>query len=308
MTLLVSGASGMIGSALCRALENHGKTTLRLVRDPDQTNEKSVFWVPEEQLIDADRLQDVDAVVHLAGEPIAQRWTTDARRRIRESRVEGTRFLCENLASLVHPPKTFLCASAIGFYGALNSGVFTESSPEGKGFLAEVVRDWEAASEPLKTAGTRVAHMRFGVVLSPQGGALAKMLLPFKLGLGGVLGSGQQVMSWISLTDAVGVIRHLLESSDLSGIFNVVAPNPVSNAEFTAILGWALHRPTLLPVSVFLLQLLYGDMVHETILASQDVAPEKLVKSGYRFKHPELESALKACLHPEATETVAVQT
>ena len=286
----------MIGAALCRRLEEQGKHFLQLSRNHSGISTNRVHWNPEKQLIDKERLRQVESLVHLAGEPVGQRWSYNVRNRIRGSRVEGTRLLCETLASNHPPPKTLVSASAIGIYGSSSSLVHNESSPQGKGFLAEVVREWEEASQPLKEAGTRVVHMRIGLVISPHGGALAKMLLPFRLGIGGTIGSGQQVMSWIALEDIVRAILFFLEDEEQEGVYNLVAPNPVTNAEFTAILGWTLKRPTLLPVPELVLRILFGEMATETMLASQEVTPERLQQAGFEFKYPELKHALKACL------------
>jgi uncharacterized protein (TIGR01777 family) len=235
----------------------------------------------------------LDAVIHLAGEPIAEgRWTEEKKRRIRESRVQGTRVLSEALAGLKHKPSVLLSASAIGYYGARGSEILTEESAPGDDFLAKVCREWEEATEPAARAGIRAAQMRFGVILSSKGGALVKMLTPFKLGLGGRLGSGEQYMSWIALDDVVGVVDYLLEKDEMSGPVNTVAPNPVTNKDFTKALGHALSRPTLFPVPKFAIRLAFGEVADVALLASQRVEPVRLKASGYVFKYPELKSAL----------------
>lgn len=296
MKILVSGASGLVGSALVRHLSARGEDVLQLVRNAAREGARDVLWNPSKGIEDAGKLEGLDAVIHLAGEPIAEgRWTEDKKRRIRESRVQGTKVLSEALAGLTRKPSVFLSASAIGYYGSRGSEILTEESQPGDDFLARVCREWEEATAPAARAGIRVVQMRFGVILSSQGGALAKMLTPFKLGVGGRLGSGRQYMSWIALDDVVGVVDHLLKAS-LSGPVNTVAPNPVTNREFTKALGEALSRPTLFPVPRFALRLAFGEMADVALLASQRVEPERLKESGYVFKYPELKDALRHIL------------
>jgi uncharacterized protein (TIGR01777 family) len=246
--------------------------------------------------IDASALEGVDAVVHLAGENIAQRWTSSQKAKIRDSRIKGTQLLCETLARLSSPPKVLVSASAIGYYGDRGEQILTEDSPLGRGFLAEVCRGWEAATEPARQRGLRVVPLRFGVVLSPAGGALAKMLPPFRLGLGGMVGSGRQYMSWIALDDVVGAIQHAIVTDTLQGPTNAVAPQAVTNQEFTKTLGKALGRPTVFPLPAFAARLMFGEMADELLLASTRVQPAKLLGSGYRFRYPELEDALRHVL------------
>lgn len=279
MKIYVTGSHGLIGSALCARLDQQHQV-LRGIRA--QYNLTEV----------------VDAVVHLAGEPIAGRWTRRKKTAIRDSRVVGTRLLAEALASSPQKPRVFVCASAIGYYGDRGTEPLTEDSPPGRGFLAEVVRDWEAACRPAAEAGIRVVNLRFGVVLSAHGGALAKMLPLFRLGLGGVVGSGRQFWSWVSLEDAVGAILHALHCDLLSGPVNVVSPNPVTNRQFTNTLGRALHRPTVFPLPAPVAGLMLGEMARELLLASQRVLPIRLEGSGYHFAHRELSCALEAILHP----------
>jgi len=275
MKIFVTGSHGLIGSELVAVLEREGHIVLRAGRG--QTH------VPG----------DVTAVVHLAGEPIAGRWTARKKQAIRESRVAGTRALCEALPGSV---KVLVCASAIGFYGDRGTEPLHEDSAMGQGFLAEVVRDWEAATKPAADKGIRVVNLRFGVVLSAKGGALAKMLLPFKLGLGGIVGMGRQFWSWVALEDAVGAIRHALTAEDLRGPVNVVAPQPVTNRQFTRTLGRVLRRPTIFPMPGPVARLIFGEMAGELLLASQQVLPLKLEGSGYRFRYRDLETALRAML------------
>jgi uncharacterized protein (TIGR01777 family) len=296
MHLLVTGASGLIGSALVSSLISAGHGVTRLVREQPKAGEKAAHWDPLAGSIDASAFEGVDAVVHLAGENIAQRWTPAKKVNIRESRVKGTQVLCEALARLASPPKVLVSASAIGYYGDRGEELLTEASPPGRGFLAEVCRAWEAATEPARQAGLRIVQSRFGVVLSPAGGALTKMLAPFRLGLGGVLGSGRQYMSWIALDDAVGAIQHAIVTDALQGPTNVVAPQAVTNQEFTKTLGAVLRRPTVLPLPAFAARLMFGEMADELLLASARVQPAKLLASGYRFRYPALEGALRHLL------------
>jgi uncharacterized protein (TIGR01777 family) len=241
-------------------------------------------------------LQGVDAAVHLAGESIAQRWTSERKARILKSRARGTRLLSESFARLTQPLRVLLCASAIGYYGNRGEEVLTEESPSGSGFLAEVCREWEAACESAVRKGIRVVNLRFGVVLSPTGGMLGRMLFPFRLGLGGRIGSGKQYMSWIAIDDLVGIILHALACDELIGPVNAVAPNPVTNFEFTKTLGRVLRRPTVFPVPSWAARLALGEMADDLLLASARVEPARLASSGYVFHYPELEGALRHVL------------
>ncbi|MBL0349864.1 MAG: TIGR01777 family protein [Elusimicrobia bacterium] len=295
MKILISGSTGLIGEALTAALRADGVEVVRLARRA--TPEPHVLWDPAAGTIDKAGLDGFDAVVHLAGKSIAAgRWTRKLKNEILQSRVVGTELLAQSLAGLARPPKAFVCASAIGFYGNRGHDALGETSPAGTGFLPDVCRAWEAAAEPARQKGLRVAHVRFGVVLSERGGALAKMLLPFKLGLGGTLGSGDQFMGWISLEDAVGAVRHVLSTATLEGPLNAVAPQALTNREFTKALGRALHRPTIFPVPGFAARLVLGEMAEALLLASQRVEPRRLLESGYRFRHPDIDAALKALL------------
>ena len=293
----VSGASGLVGAALVSFLTTGAHRVTRLVRSAPEPGEDAVRWDPEGGTIDAGGLDGVDAVVHLAGESIAAgRWTSARRARIVSSRVQGTRLLTETLAALSRPPRTLVCASAIGFYGDRGAEVLTEESASGEGFLAEVCRAWEEAAAPAVTAGIRVVHLRLGVVLSAAGGALAMMLPPFELGAGGVLGPGTQYMSWVALDDVVGAVLHSLVSERVQGPANVVAPAAVTNRELTRSLGRVLRRPALIPVPAVALRLALGDMADEMLLASARVEPGRLRDTGYVFRHPELEAALRQTL------------
>ena len=300
MRVAVTGSSGLIGQALCERLRQAGHTVIRMVRSPSAQAEDTCYWNPELREIDEPRLAEAEAVVQLAGESVDGRWTLEKQRRIRESRVAGTRFLCECLAAQPTPPKALVCASAIGLYGNRGSEELTEPSGSGNGFLAEVVRDWEAAVEPLRNAETRIVQFRLGVVLDPSGGALAKMLLPFRMGLGGKLGSGAQFWSWVSLRDVTRAFTQALGSESWSGACNLTAPNPVTNLEFTRTLGRVLHRPTMFPVPEFALKLLFGEMAEGTILASLRVLPERLQTSGFTFEDSKLEPTLRALLRNSA--------
>ncbi len=294
-TIAVSGASGFVGSALVASLRAQGVNVKRLVRSRPRDPATEIAWRPEAPL-DPGPLEGLDAVVHLAGESIAGLWTAGKKARIRDSRVLGTRHLGAALAQCGKRARVLVCASAVGYYGNRGDEVLREESPSGSGFLAEVCREWEAAAQSARDAGIRVVHLRFGMVASPTGRALKQMLLPFKLGLGGRLGSGRQYMSWISLDDVVGAIEHALVTDSLSGPVNTVAPDSISNAAFTKTLGAVLHRPTIFPVPEFLLRLLLGEMAEEVLLCSQRVEPARLLASGHRFQHPELRGALEEML------------
>jgi len=295
MKILVSGSTGLVGSALVPFLLTGGHQVARLVRS-QPTAGGEVPWDPAAGRLEATNLEGLDAVVHLAGERITGRWTAAKKARIRSSRVQGTRLLAEALAGLKQPPKTLVCASAIGYYGNRGDEVLREDSPSGAGFLAEVCREWEAAARPAAEKGIRVVQLRIGVVLSPAGGALARMRTPFKLGLGGRIGNGKQYMSWIAIEDLTGAIHHALTNESLRGPVNAVAPRSVTNLEFTKTLGRVLGRPTLFPLPAFAARLAFGEMADELLLASTRVEPTKLVSSGYRFRAPELEGALRHLL------------
>ena len=297
MRVAISGSSGLIGSALTRALEDRGDEVVALVRSRSDDGASAALWKTDQGLLERDPLQGVDAVVHLAGAGIAEkRWTQERKKLIYSSRVDGTRHLVASLASLERPPRRFLCASAIGFYGDRGDERLDETSDSGAGFLAEVCRAWENESRAAEEFAERVYQIRTGIVLAADGGALAKMLTPFKLGLGGVIGSGRQYMSWIALADEVGAILHLLESDAESGPVNLTAPRPVTNREFTKTLGDVLGRPTILPLPAFAVELIFGQMGEEALLGSQRVDPERLAADGYTFRYRELEATLRDIL------------
>jgi len=296
MKILVSGAAGLVGSSLVPSLAAEGHEVLRLVRRP-LAGSGEIPWDPAGGVLDPTRLEGVDAVIHLAGEPVADgRWNDEKKRRIRDSRVGGTETLARALAACARRPATLVCASAIGFYGDRGDEVLSESSAPGTGFLPETCVAWERACRPAAEAGIRVANLRFGVVLSPDGGALKRMLLPFKLLLGGRLGGGSQWMSWIAMDDAIGAIRHALATGSLDGPVNAVSPRPVTNAEFTRTLGHVLGRWTPVPMPAFAARLAFGEVADALLLASTRVEPARLLATGYAFREPELEGALRRIL------------
>jgi len=296
MKVAITGASGFVGSALVPFLTTGGHEVVRLVRRAPKAKDE-VRWDPEAGEIDAAALEGVDAVVHLSGENIAGgRWTEPRKALLRSSRVGPTALLARTLAGLKRKPKVLVSASAIGYYGDRGDAWVTEKDAPADGFLGRLSAEWEKAAEPAASAGIRVVHPRIGVVLSPAGGALGKMLLPFKAGLGGVLGSGAQYMSWIAMDDLVGVIHHLLDRSDLAGPVNATAPEPVTNAVFTKTLGRVLRRPTVAPAPAFALRLAFGEMADATLLTGARVRPSLLLATGYRFRFPDLEGALRHVL------------
>jgi uncharacterized protein (TIGR01777 family) len=296
MDVVVSGSSGLIGSALVESLEQSGHRAIRLVRH-DATGPDAIRWDPEAGTIDAAALEGVDAVVHLAGEGIAtKRWSDEQKRRILDSRTRGTSLLAATLARLDRKPSVLVSASAIGFYGERGDAVLTESEPGAHSFLGELVTAWEAAASPAADAGIRVVHPRTGIVLSTKGGALAEALPLFKFGLGGRFGSGRQWWSWISLADEIRALRWVLDH-DLSGPVNFTAPEPVTNAEFTKALGEVLHRPTILPVPKFGPAVKLGrELAQELLYTSSRVVPTKLLASGFTFEHEDIHSAFRSVL------------
>lgn len=296
MRILLSGASGFIGSALRRILHQSGHEVSALTRSAP-ADSSAVQWDPAAGELDPAALEGFDAVVHLAGEGIGdRRWNEAHKRRVRDSRIQGTTLLSRRLAELKEPPPVLLSASAIGYYGDRGDEALTENAPAGDGFLAGVVQAWEESTAPARDAGIRVVTMRSGLVLDGGGGVLKRQLIPFRLGVGGRLGAGRQFWSWITLEDEVRAMQHLLEA-DVSGAVNLTAPRPVTNAEFTAVLGRVLSRPTLLSVPPIALELVLGkEMATEMLFFSQRVVPSKLEGSGFRFRHPDLEPALRAVL------------
>lgn len=296
LRVAISGASGLIGAALAAFLSTGGHEVLRLVRHPAR-EPGEIQWDPARGTIDAARLEGLDAVVHLAGENIGGgRWSEARKASILNSRVQGTRTLANAIAGLAAPPRVFLSASAIGAYGDRGDAPISEADAPGTGYLADVCAAWEAAADPARDAGVRVVHPRFGVVLSPRGGALEKLLLPFRLGAGGVVGSGRQVMSWVALDDVVGALHFLLFADGLSGPVNVTAPGPVTNAEFTRTLGRVLHRPTIAPLPALAVKGIFGEMGDALLLEGARVLPAKLTAAGFAFVAPDLEGAFREML------------
>jgi len=293
--ILVSGSSGLIGTALLPALRTSGYEIARLALGTTSNNER-IAWDPARPLA-PESVSGFDAVIHLAGESIVGRWTEAKKRRILQSRVQGTRNLAEALAAAPQPPRLLISASAIGYYGDRGDETLREDSPSGSGFLPEVCREWEAASEPAAQAGIRTVQMRFGLVLSRSGGALQKMLPPFRMGVGGNMGNGRQWWSWVDIDDLVGAIQQVIKTDRLRGPVNVVAPSPVRNAEFTKTLASVLSRPAIFPMPAFAARLVFGQMGDELLLASQRVEPAKLMASSYAFRKPGLRRALEDILN-----------
>jgi len=298
-TIAIGGSTGLVGERLAKALQERGDRVLRLTRPSTSgvADESAIAWDPKAGTLERDRLAQADAVIHLGGANVAKGpWTEERKRLIRDSRVQSTALLSEALADMPAEkrPKAFLCASAIGYYGDRGDEWLDETSEPGPpDFLTEVSREWEAATQAAADSGVRVVNLRIGVVLSPDGGALAKMLTPFKLGVGGVVGSGRQYMSWIDLDDVVGAIIHCLTRDDVQGPVNLTAPNPAANREFTKTLGRVLHRPTFLPLPTFAVKLGFGEMGEDLLLASTRVKPKALLDSGYAFHYPDLEASLR---------------
>ena len=303
LRVAVSGAGGLIGSALVRSLVAKGHPVAPLVRRTPNAGE--IGWDPEAGRLDSRDLHGVDAIIHLAGENIGTRWTEARKARIVASRVKGTRLLSETAAGMANPPTVMISASAVGIYGNRGDEILTEQSPLGGAhdFLVNTGRQWEAAADPARAAGIRVVHPRFGLVLSRGGGALGRMLPPFRLGVGGRLGSGSQWMSWISIDDVVSALIFLMANETVVGPVNVTSPEPVRNRDFTRTLGRVLSRPTVLPVPAHGLRLIFGEMADATLLASTRVVPQRLLQLGFQFQHSALEPALRAVLRREAGAT-----
>ncbi|MET0622558.1 MAG: TIGR01777 family oxidoreductase [Pyrinomonadaceae bacterium] len=301
MKVIVTGSTGLVGRALVRSLLADGHEVTRLVRGGSQSfrapGTAAVHWNPERGEIDAGELEGHDAAVHLAGENVGEgRWDDEKKRRIIESRKKGTSLLASALAGLSAKPRVLVSASATGYYGDRGDEILREESASGSDFLSEVCREWEKATLQASQAGVRVVHLRIGVVLDGEGGALQKMLTPFKLGLGGKIGSGSQYMNWITLEDLIAVIRRAIEDESLRGPVNAVAPQQVTNAEFTKALGHALGRPTVFAVPAFAARLAFGEVADALLMASTRVEPARLKEAGFQFKHPEIEGALRSVL------------
>jgi uncharacterized protein len=302
LNILITGSTGLIGSALTSYFVKHQHRVIRLVRrlaaGPDE-----IAWDPLSGTLDKSAIEGLDAVVHLAGANIASgRWTATKKRRIRESRIAGTRFLSQSLARLFDPPKVFVSASAIGYYGNRGEEELDESSSMGEGFLPELCREWEMATAPAAMKHIRIVIPRLGMVLSGDRGALALMLPLFRLGLGGKIGSGRQYVSWIAIDDLAGIILHAINCETLQGPLNAVSPNPITNLEFSKTLGLVLSRPAVFTVPAFAARLAFGQMADEVLLSGAKVLPARLTQSGFRFSFPQLESALRHILHKERTK------
>lgn len=298
MKIAITGATGLIGGELMPTLKAKGHEIFVISRKP-ASNENEIQWDAYKGFEDAEfeKLKGIDAVIHLAGESVGDsNWDEEKKRRIRESRVKGTRTLVDALSRLENPPKIFISASAIGFYGARGDEVLTEESEPGEGFFPEVCQEWEAEGDKAKEFGARVFHPRIGVVLSKDGGALEKMLTPFKFGVGGTVGSGEQWMSWIAIDDLIKIFHFALENENAVGAFNATAPNPVQNEEFTDTLGEVLHRPTILPLPAFGVKMLFGEMGETLLLEGARVIPQKLLDAGFGFEFPKLKEAFEHVL------------
>lgn len=292
MKVAIAGASGLVGSALIPVLKSMGAQITRMVRSKPKAGE--IEWHPGQAEMHPGSLEGFDTIINLAGENIAGgRWTDDQKRKIRESRINGTHLLSEAIAKLSPKPRVFICASATGIYGDRDNEVLDEQSESGGGFLAGVCREWEMATGPASQAGVRVVNLRIGPILAREGGMLAKLLTPFKMGMGGKVGSGRQYISWIAIDDVIQAIKLAIEDASIHGALNIVSPNPVTNEEFTKTLGHVLNRPTALAMPAFAARLAFGEMADEMLLASQKVIPKKLTSIGFRFQFPQLEMALK---------------
>lgn len=305
MRLLISGATGFIGAALVPHLVSAGHEVWRLVRRvPERPND--IRWDPARGSLDPASLEGFDGVVHLSGEGIAdERWTPARKQRLWSSRIESTRLLSETLARLDRRPRVLVSMSAVGYYGDRGDEELTEASAEGRGFLTRLARAWEQAAEPAQRGGIRVVHPRMGIVLGAHGGALAKMLTPFQLGIGGPIGNGRAWWSWIALEDVSAGIDFVLQSDRVAGPVNFTAPNPVRNSDFARVLGAALGRPSFMPVPAFVLRALFGEMANEAMMSSARVMPAALLAAGYTFRHAQLESALAAAVGRAATSVAA---
>ena len=298
MKVLITGSSGLVGSALTDFFVANGDEVIRLLRRSARAD--SPVWDPENGEIDLAGVRDISAVVHLAGDNLGEgRWNDRKKNSILNSRVKGTQLLSEFFAATEHKPNVIVSASAVGYYGNRGEERVDESSEPGKGFLADVCRQWEEATASAVDVGIRVANLRLGLILSAEGGALKKMLLPFRIGLGGVIGSGKQYMSWVSIDDVIGTIQHIIANEAVRGPVNLVSPNSVSNREFTKTLGQVLNRPTIFPMPAFAARIAFGEMTDELLLSSTRVIPKKLMDSGYEFRHPELGGAFEHLLNME---------
>ncbi|MCD6586202.1 MAG: TIGR01777 family oxidoreductase [Desulfobacteraceae bacterium] len=297
LKILISGASGLLGSSLIPFLRTGGHTVLQLVRRPPKKEKGEIRWDPTNGTIDLDDTETIDAVIHLSGENIGEgHWNPEKKKRIIDSRVQSTRLIAETISKMKNPPKVFLSASAIGFYGNRGDTLLDESDTTGNDYISDVCRMWEESADTAVAAGIRTVFLRIGIVLSPQGGALGKLLLPFQMGIGGKIATGRQYMSWISIDDTIGAIHHALFENNISGPVNLVSPNPATNHEFTKVLAKVLSRPAYFTVPKFAIETVFGEMGRETILSSTRVKPSVLSATGYSYRHPDLEIALRHLL------------
>lgn len=298
MKILITGASGLVGKHLAPFLRDKNHDVFALVRKPT-TNEREITWNAEQGFIESElrKMENADAVIHLAGAGIAdERWSKARKREIRESRVTGTRVLVDGLAKLANKPKTFVCASAIGYYGNRGDDILSEDEPPANDFLGEVSVAWERESSRAETFGMRVVNLRIGIILTPEGGALERMLTPFKMGVGGRVGSGKQFVSWIALDDVIRALTFAVENENLRGAVNATAPNPVRNAEFAEVLGKTLNRPAIIPTPEFALRLMFGELADALLFSSTRVVPTKLLQAGFSFEFENVENALRHLL------------
>ena len=294
MRILITGSSGLVGSALVPHLTEKGYDIHRLVRNKKKGDQSPDYWDPQNGDLDVESLENFQVIIHLAGENISsKRWSKNQKEKISQSRIQSTRLLVDKLKNTKNPPRLFISASAIGFYGDRGSEILTEQSSKGNGFLADLVLDWENIALTIQSVGTRSVLLRSGIILSDQGGALAKILLPFKLGIGAILGDGQQYMSWISLTDVVQIIDFIIQNEHISGPVNVVSPEPVTNYQYSKALGKALARPVLFRAPSLILRLVLGEMADSLLLSSSRVIPQKLIDHAYSFSQPTLDQVFK---------------
>lgn len=301
MNIIISGGSGLIGHALVSSLRKDGHNVKSITRKKNESSE-NIFWDIDKSIIEVEKLENADVIIHLAGEnisgdnPIQGRWTKERKEKILNSRVNGSKLISETILKLKNPPKVFISASAIGYYGDRNSESLNEKSSKGNGFLSDVCQKWEESIQKVKVKNIRVVNTRFGVVLSKNGGALKAMLLPFQMGVGGIIGNGKQYMSWIDIDDVVGSIKHIISKNNIEGIVNIVSPNSVTNYEYTKALGQTLNRPTIFPIPKIGINLLFGEMGNELLLSSQKVIPSVLLETKYDFKYKTIEESLNHIL------------
>lgn len=292
MRILVTGSSGLVGSALVPNLTEKGHEVYRLIRNQNKVNKTDIHWDPNSGILNVESLEDFNVIIHLAGENISsRRWSKNQKDKISQSRIQSTRLLVDKISETKNPPQLFISASAIGYYGSQGSELLTEQSAKGEGFLADLVQNWEKMAGCIQSKEIRSAFLRFGIILSERGGALAKLLLPFRLGLGSTISDGQQYMSWISLSDVVQIIDYIIQIEKISGPVNLVAPEPVTNSQYSKALGKALKRPVIFKAPSSILRLVLGEMADSLLLSSSRVIPRKLIDNGYTFLHPTIKDA-----------------